>query len=217
MSQKKDRADESLKKTTEELYGVTLKNVAPTPDEILRPTFTLPEEEGPPPHAPEIATAEERVGGAFLVIAEHLANGGQFSFSQMDLGIELSLSVLPKPDQKWFREIARTHHLPLWQCLWAQWRRNQENGLANALVLDPGWRSGRVMELTKVQCEWCQVWFQPERWGQKFCSNLHGADAERKATGLPPREEAPVASEPQPKEVQGQPVGGENSDAGVGI
>ena len=142
---------------------------------------------------PSSVTVEEinarRLTRAFEVIKDHIARKHRFTFEQMDIGIEISLPVLPPPEQDIFREIARHNSASLWQANWAQFRRNHENGLAFALLLDPGWRSGDVFSLSPVVCEECGKSFTPDRSGVRFCSNVHGAEAERKKLGLPTREE----------------------------
>jgi len=126
---------------------------------------------------------------AFAVIREHIDRGHRFSFDQMDTGIEISLPVLPKPEQDLFKEIARHNHVSLWQAIWAQFRRAHENGMSFALILDPGWKSGDIYSLSPIICEECNKTFTPKRFGERFCSNKCGAEEERARLGLPTIEE----------------------------
>jgi len=122
---------------------------------------------------------------AFAVIREHIDRGHAFTYDQMDTGIEISLPVLPKPDQELFKELAKTNNVPLWQANWAQFRRSHEQGMAFTLFLDPGWRSGDIYGLSPEICEECGKTFTPERFKSKLCSNKCGAEVERRRLGLP--------------------------------
>ncbi len=152
------------------------------------------EKEGPIGHTEATpANSEETkaklLARAFAVIREHIDRGHTFTYSQMDIGIEISLPVLPKPEQELFKEIARTNNVALWQANWAQFRRSHEQGMAFTLFLDPGWRSGDLYGLSPEICEECGKTFTPERFKSKLCSNKCGAEVERKKLGLPTIEE----------------------------
>jgi len=138
-----------------------------------------------PNHVTEEEKGTRLLDRAFAVIREHIDRGHTFTYSQMDIGIEMSLPVLPKPEQALFKEIARTHSVPLWQANWAQFRRSHEQGMAFNLFLDPGWRSGDLYGLSPEVCEECGKTFTPERFKSKLCSNKCGAEVERKRLGLP--------------------------------
>jgi len=142
-----------------------------------------------PPPATAAETDARLLARAFAVIREHIDRGHAFTYSQMDIGIEISLPVLPKPEQALFKEIARTHNVPLWQANWAQFRRSHEQGMAFTLFLDPGWRSGDLYGLSPEICEECGKTFTPERFKSKLCSNKCGAEVERRRLGLPSIEE----------------------------
>ncbi len=133
---------------------------------------------------PNHVTEEEKntrlLDRAFAVIREHVDRGHRFSFDQMDIGIEISLPVLPKPEQELFKEIAQHNHVSLWQTIWAQFRRAHENGMSFSLLLDPGWQSGDIYSLSPEICEECGKTFTPERFKSRFCSNKCGAEEERK-------------------------------------
>ena len=126
---------------------------------------------------------------AFAVIREHIDRGHTFTYSQMDIGIEVSLPVLPKPEQELFKEIARTNNVSLWQVSWAQFRRSHEQGMAFTLFLDPGWKSGDLYGLAPAVCEECKKTFNPDRFGARYCSSKCGAEEERRRLGLPSIEE----------------------------
>ena len=130
-------------------------------------------------------TKAKLLARAFAVIREHIDRGHTFTYDQMNIGIEVSLPVLPKPEQELFKEIARTNSVPLWQANWAQFRRSHEQGMAFTLFLDPGWRSGELYGLSPEICEECGKTFTPERFKSKLCSNKCGAEVERKRLGLP--------------------------------
>ena len=122
----------------------------------------------PPPVAIE---PEITLDKAMAVLKEHVERGHVFSFAQMDLGVEISLLVLPPEDQEWFREIAEMSHVPLWQALWAQYRRSNENGLAQALILDPGWTQEEITPLEIKTCPICHQDFQQTNSGQLYDPN----------------------------------------------
>lgn len=145
--------------------------------------------EDTPPPATAVETDARLLTRAFAVIREHIDRGHRFSFDQMDIGIEISLPVLPKPEQDLFKEIARHNHVSLWQAIWAQFRRAHENGMSFALILDPGWKSGDIYSLSPIICEECKKTFTPGRFGERFCSNKCGAEEERTRLGLPTIEE----------------------------
>lgn len=145
-----------------------------------------------PPEAP-VALKRDSVEELFSQMEYLLQEGHEFNDRQRDIGIRLSLSCLPESEREWFLEIAReVNKIPLWMALWGQFRRCLEWGVANAPILDPGWISGSSVELTETECPICQVKFLPKVKGQRFCSNLHGALAERAATAERAKsEEAP--------------------------
>ena len=113
---------------------------------------------------------------AFTVIESHLKNKGAFTYTQMDMGIKLSLSCIPSPEQQWFKDIAEMNLVPLWMVLWAQYRRCQENGVAASLLLDPGWGEQEVKQLEERECDYCHEKFMPTDSGQKFDKNICGAE-----------------------------------------
>jgi len=150
--------------------------------------------EDPKPFDQPPSTTQEETNGRLLnraiaVIKEHIDRDHRFTFEQMDIGIEMSLSALPKNDQKKFREAARSYGVPLWQANWSYYRRADEAGTVFSLLLNPGWASGDIYCLSPEVCEQCGKTYTPERFKQRFCSNKCGAEEERIRLKLPTIEE----------------------------
>jgi hypothetical protein len=122
----------------------------------------------------EIVNDNDILTTAFDLIEQALKEGYQFNDAQKDLGIRISLDALAPTERPWFFEVAAMLRLPLWQALWGQWRRNQENGMAQAPVLDPSWREvapdAQRYGLEDKTCPVCKQSFTPKQQGQIFCS-----------------------------------------------
>ncbi len=128
--------------------------------------------------------SDDEVQVFFDGIRAEMLRNRNFTFDQMDTGIEISLPVLPKVEQELFKEIARHNSVSLWQANWSQFRRSHEQGMAFALLLDPGWKSGDIYSLAPEICEECNKTFTPERFKSRFCSNKCGSEQERKRLGV---------------------------------
>jgi hypothetical protein len=127
------------------------------------------------------------IDAAFAVLEEAVKVGHRFSNDQKDLGLRLSLDSLePLVERPWFFEVAQMLKIPLWQTLWGQWRRNQENGMAQAPVLDPGWEGELTGEygMEERGCDECGEVFKPSNPGARFCSNKCGAAVEKRERGI---------------------------------
>jgi len=119
---------------------------------------------------------KEEIGQAFQLINDLIEKGYRFSDEQMDIGIKVSLTRIPEPAKGWFMEICTMIvHRPLWQVLWGQYVRCQENGQAQAPIMDPTWEPGNELAAEFAICRYCEVQFTPKNYGQMFCSNQHSA------------------------------------------
>ena len=119
---------------------------------------------------------KEEIRQAFQLIEDMIERGYRFSDEQMDLGIKISLTRIPEPAKGWFLEICTMIvHRPLWQVLWGQYVRCQENGQAQAPLMDPTWEPGNEMAAEFAICRYCDRQFHPVKYGQLFCSNAHSA------------------------------------------
>jgi len=119
--------------------------------------------------------------GAIAAIKAAIADGHRFETKEMDVFIEAMLHVLPPHEREWFREIATMNQVPLWQALWAQYRRANELSMAPSLILDPDWEAYGVRDLGVLHCELCNEPFDPIAMGQRWCSNRCGGKAEMAA------------------------------------
>jgi hypothetical protein len=115
---------------------------------------------------------------AVAVIAAAVTSGHNFETKEMDVFVEAMLHVLPPSEREWFREIATMNSVPLWQALWAQYRRNAENSCAQTLILDPDWQAYGIRDMGEMICEFCDKPYEPIAQGQRFCSNKCGSQAE---------------------------------------
>lgn len=115
---------------------------------------------------------------ALEIIKEQIAEGRSFQTKAMDVFVEALLFTLPVHERAWVKEIAQSNDIPLWQVLMAQFRRNQENSMAQALLLDPDWEAWGVRDQSDRECEFCHKVFTPDHRGQRFCSNRCGGQAE---------------------------------------
>ena len=118
---------------------------------------------------------------AIEVIRDATAAGHRFETKEMDVFVEAMLHVLPPHEREWFREIATMNLVPLWQALWAQYRRANELSMAPSLILDPDWEAYGVRDLGTLHCELCNEPFEPIAMGQRWCSNRCGGKAEMAA------------------------------------
>lgn len=127
----------------------------------------------------------DRVGMALDTIRKAIDSGFKFTDAQKDVGIDMSLPCITETEREWFLEVAeKILVVPRWQCLWGQFRRCHEWGLANAPLLDPGWETGEMGPLELRECEWCHQMYQPKDRKARFCSNKCGGAEERQRLGI---------------------------------
>ncbi len=120
------------------------------------------------------ATSKEEIDQTFALIEEMIEGGYRFSDEQMDIGIKMSLTRLPRQPKAWFLEICTMiAHRPMWQVLWGSFNRVNENGQAQAPILDPTWETGNEFAAEWSICRYCNAQFPPKHYGQIFCSNEH--------------------------------------------
>lgn len=142
----------------------------------------------------ETATEEISLEDAVARIEKHIADGGAFTYHQMDVGIKMSVHVLAEVERDWFDEIVRMKELPMWMIVWAQWKRCREQGTNAALILDPSWRETSLIKLEEKECQFCHKKYMPTDSGALFCSNRCGAEA---AKSPETREQEAKAKEPE--------------------
>jgi len=122
------------------------------------------------------AAAKEEISRAFKTIEDMIDGGYRFSDEQMDTGIKMSLTRIPAPKKAWFLEIVTLiTHRPMWQVLWGSFNRVNENGQAQAPILDPTWEIGDELAAEWSICRYCDAKFKPKHYGQIFCSNEHSS------------------------------------------
>lgn|SRR5262245_42882143 len=151
----------------------------------------------------EIVAEDDELNAAFAVIERKLNEGFQFNNNQKDLGIKLSFDALPDAERGWFVEICIMNRIRFWQCLWGQFRRTREWGMAQAPLLDPGWQedgSGVAYSLEDRECGFCHQVFKPTDRGQTFCSNECGAKAEREKLNAKYEQDQIGREKPKPVE-----------------
>jgi hypothetical protein len=165
---------------------------------------------------PKQLTFDEKADLAFKYLKELMQEKYRFTNEQIDIGVKLPLNLLPPNDQETITDIARHNGVPLWQAVWAQFRRANEQGFAYALLLDPGWLQEEVMRSEQRECPVCHAVFLPTNQGMKFCSNLCGAAKDREAVerNRPKDDFAGPAILPSAEGTSFVPIGAENVLAG---
>ena len=144
---------------------------------------------------------KEDLDFAFAVIEEALKENMRFTNEQKDLCVRVTIEALAPTERPWFYEVAQMNKIPLWQVLWGQWRRNQENGMAQAPICDPGWEGEITGDygLEERECPICETVFAPKAVGQIYCSNKCGAEQERR--NKPQPEPIPEKLSPADREI----------------
>lgn len=142
----------------------------------------------------------EMLEAAFDLIKRKISEGHRFTNEQKDLGVLVSISALAPAEQPWFHEVGQMLSVPLWQVLWGQWLRCQENGNAQAPILDPGWQDEHddSYGLQERLCPICNEVFKPDARGQVYDKNECGAEAELRARPLQPIISDERLIEPEP-------------------
>lgn len=126
-------------------------------------------------------TLEQKAKIVFEYLAELKTEHYQFSNAQMDIAVGLPLRLLPPNDVHTLYDVARQSGVPFWQGLYAQFRRNNEQGYAYALMLDPGWIAEETVRLAERECAECHKPFVPQTDGQIYCTDLCGSAKDRRA------------------------------------
>ena len=168
-----------------------------------------------PPPKPKPLTFDQKANIAFGYLTELTRERYKFTNEQMDIGVKLPLQLLPPNDQETITDVARHNGVPLWQAVWAQFRRCNENGFAYALLLDLGWIQEEVTRLEERECPECHTMFPANNQGQKFCGNICGSAEERRAIEMRRPKDLDDPAIPASSEAPGiVPIGAENVLAG---
>ena len=155
--------------TGEEKANAT--TTAPEEDTLVQEVYTDPLEVVDPE-----ATSKEKIDQTFRFLEDMIEGGYRFSDEQMDIGIKMSLTRIPRQKKDWFLEICYLiTHRPFWQVLWGSFNRVNENGQAQAPILDPTWEMGNELAADWSECRYCGAKFRPKHYGQIFCSNEHSS------------------------------------------
>lgn len=93
---------------------------------------------------------------------------------ELNVAADLLLDQLVPSIRDFAKELADIQlHIPRWQLVIGSLLAQYQSGTLSAPSIDPGWTSDRPT-LTHARCEVCGNFFEPERIGQRFCSNACG-------------------------------------------
>ena len=187
------------------LDGVTVQGVAEVQEAINRPTeVVVATMHGyAPDNMEKPASAGAIVEAALATIQDAIDRGFKFTDAQKDVGINMSLSCITETEREWFLEVSeKLLVIPHWQCLWGQFRRCHEWGLANAPLLDSGWETGEMGPLAMKECEWCHQMYQPKDRKSRFCRNECGGAEERQRLGIKDEPQKVMANDGDPETLE---------------
>ena len=98
---------------------------------------------------------------------------------ELERAANLLLEVLIPKVSEFAKEVADiVLKIPRWQLLLGSLLAQYEVGRLASPSIDPSWRSGRPLVVTKI-CEHCHTQFSPVKLRQRYCSNACGTLAQR--------------------------------------
>jgi hypothetical protein len=169
----------------EVIQGETFKD----PNDMTADDFA--HKAGPKPMTPEeLAKSEAKreadgeLNRMFAAIKKKVAEGYVFTDAQMDIAMTTMFSKLEPADVGWIKELSSTVvSRPIWQLFAGWFKLLQERGEVTAAIFDPTWEQVADNRKEKSICDQCNIEFEAERFGQKFCSTVCGAAHEKAHRG----------------------------------
>lgn len=124
---------------------------------------------------------QSQLDSALQMIGQHIERGHAFTNGQLDIGAKLLMTKLSREEYAWVLEIAqKIHRRPFWH-LWVGWFKFcQENSMAQAPTFDSSWNTQVEADPNMSTCAECHRPFTPQHYGQVFCTNKCGAQADQR-------------------------------------